>query len=242
MSDITANLQTIRERIADAALHSGRSPEAITLIAVTKTVPTPSIIAAIQAGISHFGENRVQEAAAKYAPQPGTENDGPDLVPRTGLTLHMIGNLQRNKAHRAAALFDWIQSIDRPELAATLNRARAELRPDEPLPVLLEVNLTGEASKSGVSPEHLSGLADAVTACPHLHPTGLMTIARMGAQEPELRRTFSNLRTLLEGLKRTHPGDWTHLSMGMSDDYPQAIAEGATMIRLGRALFGARTK
>jgi hypothetical protein len=139
-------------------------------------------------------------------------------------------------------MFDWVQSIDRPELAETLNRACADQRPTEPLPVLLEVNLTGEPGKSGVAPEALPGLADAVTACPHLHPTGLMTIARMDAQEPELRRTFSNLRTLLETLKRNHPGDWTHLSMGMSDDYTHAIAEGATMIRLGRALFGARPK
>lgn len=240
MSDITANLEIIRERIADAAQRSGRSSEAIALIAVTKTVPTTSIIAAIQAGISHFGENRVQEAAAKYAPQRGTENDGSHFVPRAGITLHMIGNLQRNKARRAVALFDWVQSIDRPELAETLNRACADQQLSEPLPVLLEVNLTGEPGKSGVSPKHLPGLADAITACAHLHPTGLMTIARMGAQEGELRRTFSNLRTLLESLQRTHPGDWTHLSMGMSDDYPQAIAEGATMIRLGRALFGAR--
>ncbi|HET6262450.1 MAG TPA: YggS family pyridoxal phosphate enzyme, partial [Chloroflexia bacterium] len=108
MSDITANLEIIRERIADAAQRSGRSPEAITLIAVTKTVPTDQITAAIQAGITHFGENRVQEAAAKYALQRGTENDGPHLVPRAGITLHMIGNLQRNKAHRAAALFEWV--------------------------------------------------------------------------------------------------------------------------------------
>jgi PLP dependent protein len=242
MSDITANLEIIREHIADAAQRSGRSPDAITLIAVTKTVPTAAIVAAIQAGISHFGENRVQEAAAKYAPQHGTENDAPDPVPRADITLHMIGNLQRNKAHRAAALFDWVQSIDRPELAESLNRARAEQRPHEPLPVLLEVNLTGETGKSGVSPQHLPSLAGTVTACPHLHPTGLMTIARQGAQELELRRTFSHLRTLMEALQRTHPGDWTHLSMGMSEDYPQAIAEGATMIRLGRALFGARPK
>ncbi len=240
MSDITANLEMIRERIADDAQRSGRSPDAITLIAVTKTVPTAHILTAIQAGITHFGENRVQEAAAKYAPQRGTENDGPDVVSRAGITLHMIGTLQRNKAQRAAALFDWVQSVDRPELAQALHRARAQQRPNEPLHVLLEVNLTGEPTKSGVSPEHLSSLADAVTACPHLYPTGLMTIARMGAPEPELRRTFSNLRTLLESLQHTHPGNWTHLSMGMSDDYPQAIAEGATIIRLGRALFGAR--
>ncbi|HEX9990396.1 MAG TPA: YggS family pyridoxal phosphate-dependent enzyme [Chloroflexia bacterium] len=242
MSDTTANLETIRERIADAAEHSGRSPDAVTLIAVTKTMPTTPILAAIQAGVTHFGENRVQEAAAKYAPQRGTENDGLDLVPRAGITLHMIGNLQRNKAHRAAAMFDWIQSVDRPELAETLDHACAEQRHGEPLPVLIEVNLTGEPSKSGIAPEHLPRLADTITACPNLRPTGLMTIARMGAQEPELRRTFSHLRTLMENLKHTHPGDWTHLSMGMSDDYPQAIAEGATMIRLGRALFGARPK
>ncbi|HYP42338.1 MAG TPA: YggS family pyridoxal phosphate-dependent enzyme [Chloroflexia bacterium] len=242
MSDIMANLEIIRERIADAAERSGRSPDAITLIAVTKTVPAAHIIAAIQAGITHFGENRVQEAAAKYAPQRGTENDGPDLVPRASITLHMIGNLQRNKAHRAAAIFDWVQSVDRPELAETLNRACAEQRPNEPLPVLLEVNLTGEASKSGVTPEDLPKLADTVTACPNLRPSGLMAIARMGAQEPELRRTFAHLRNLLEGLHQTYPGDWTHLSMGMSDDYTHAIAEGATMIRLGRALFGDRPK
>ncbi|HET9495285.1 MAG TPA: YggS family pyridoxal phosphate-dependent enzyme [Chloroflexia bacterium] len=223
---VAANLERVSERIARAAERSGRLPSDVILVAVTKTVATERILEAIAAGVTHFGENRVQEAEAKY---------GPGGIPREGLTLHMIGTLQRNKARRAAALFDWVQSVDRPEIARALDSAAAK-----PLPVLLEVNLTGEPSKSGVAPGDLPALAGAVTACARLRPVGLMTIARLDAPEAELRRTFAGLRDLLEKLRSTHPGDWRHLSMGMSDDYEIAIEEGANIVRLGRAIFGER--
>jgi uncharacterized pyridoxal phosphate-containing UPF0001 family protein len=126
------------------------------------------------------------------------------------------------------------------ELAHALDSASATERADAPLPVLLEVNMTAEPSKSGVSPADLPALAGALAGCAHLQPTGLMTIARLGARDAELRRTFAGLRDLLERLRAHHPGDWRHLSMGMTDDYEIAIEEGATIVRLGRALFGER--
>jgi pyridoxal phosphate enzyme (YggS family) len=226
-TSVAANLERVTERIARAAERSGRTPSDVTLVAVTKTVPPERIIQAIAAGVTHLGENRVQEAEVKFGPS--------GRIPRSDVTLHMIGTLQRNKARRAAALFDWVQSLDRPELAAALDSAAVK-----PLPVLLEVNLTGEPSKSGISPGHFPLLADIVAGCPNLQPFGLMTIARLGAPEAELRRTFATLRDLLERLRAGYPGDWRHLSMGMTGDYEIAIEEGATLVRLGRAIFGER--
>jgi pyridoxal phosphate enzyme (YggS family) len=236
-------LDEIRERITLAAGRSGRTSDAVTLVVVTKTIPVDRIQAAIEAGAVNLGENRVQEAEAKFEESnaPGT-NINTDKISRAGITLHMIGGLQRNKARRAVGLFDWIQSVDRPELLAALESAGAEQERTEPLSVLLEVNMTGEAAKSGITPAELPGLADALAACPHLRGMGLMTVARLGANEKELRSTFASLRHLLDMLKVGHPhaGDWKHLSMGMSDDYEYAIEEGATIVRLGRAVFGPR--
>jgi pyridoxal phosphate enzyme (YggS family) len=233
---IAGNLDHIREKIQRAAEHSGRSGADITLIAVSKTVPVGRIQEAISAGVSQFGENRVQEATEKFARPNFPE---PDKVTRAQIILHMIGTLQRNKARKAALLFDWLHSLDRPDLAFDLDRAVGDFR-TSPLPVLIEVNLTGEPSKSGISQSDLTRLADALAACHHLHASGLMTIARQDADETELRHTFSTLRSLLENLRTSHPGSWQHLSMGMSDDYEIAIQEGATMVRLGRAIFGER--
>jgi pyridoxal phosphate enzyme, YggS family len=246
MGAIADNLQAIQERMARAAERSGRAPDAVTLVAVTKTISVDRIRAAIEAGAVHLGENRVQEAAGKFE-EIGAEGTSinADKVSRAGITLHMIGGLQRNKARRAVGLFDWIQSVDRPELLDALESAKA----DESvgplpllLPVLLEVNVTGEKTKSGITPAELPRLADALAACQHLRGVGLMAVARLGAGEKELRSTFAGLRQLLDTLKETHPhaGDWKHLSMGMSDDYEYAIEEGATIVRLGRAIFGAR--
>ena len=236
---IAGNLSTIREKIERAAACAGRSADDITLVAVSKTVPVTAIQSAISAGITHLGENRVQEAYEKFA-LPGEVDEG--KIGKGGITLHMIGTLQRNKANRAAALFDYVQSVDRAELALSLEKAAAEGRGGRPLPVLLEVNLTGEASKSGISPQELPALADIVSGCSHLSGMGLMTIARQGAGEKELRATFSTLRNLLITLRAYYPltDRWQHLSMGMSDDYELAIEEGATIIRLGRAIFGER--
>ena len=239
----TYDLRTdaVRERMARAAERSGRALSDVTLVAVTKTIVVDRIRAAIEAGAVHVGENRVQEAEAKFEECVVAGIDT-DKVSREGITLHMIGGLQRNKARRAAELFDWIQSVDRVELLGALEKARAEGGKSQPLPVLLEVNTTGEEAKSGITPAELPRLADALAGCPHLRGMGLMTIARFGADEKELRSTFASLRRLLDALKESHPGegDWKHLSMGMSDDYECAIEEGATMVRLGRAIFGAR--
>jgi pyridoxal phosphate enzyme (YggS family) len=151
----------------------------------------------------------------------------------------MIGTLQRNKAREAVRFFDIVHSVDRPELAQALEHALSEEPTARKLPVLLQVNSTAEPTKSGVSPEALQDLAAALSRCPHLQPAGLMTIARLGADEVELRGTFSLMRRLLEGLQPSFP-TMQHLSMGMTDDYEIAIEEGATMVRIGRAIFGER--
>jgi pyridoxal phosphate enzyme (YggS family) len=233
---VAENLATIREKIERAAQRSGREAGEVTLLAVSKTVPVAAIEEAKRAGITHLGENRVQEALEKYSFR-GTPEQG--KISREGITLHMIGTLQRNKARRAAILFDWVQSLDRAELAWDLEKA-ALGRTEGPLPVLIEVNLTGEESKSGIAKEEVPGLADAIAGCPHLAGAGLMTIARQNADQTELRRTFATLRALGESLRSSYHGHWHHLSMGMSDDYELAIEEGATIVRIGRALFGAR--
>jgi pyridoxal phosphate enzyme (YggS family) len=241
MVAIADNLQAIRERIARAAEQSGRAPSDVTLVAVTKTVSVDRIKAAVEAGAVHLGENRVQEAANKFE-ELGIAGVDADKVSRVGITLHMIGGLQRNKARRASALFDWVQSVDTVELLEALEKARAGNTGSKPLPVLLEVNTTGEEAKSGIAPAELPRLADALAGCPHLRGMGLMTVARLGAGETELRSTFACLRQLLERLSISHPadGDWVHLSMGMSDDYETAIRFGATHIRVGTAIFGER--
>ena len=232
------NLRVVRERIARAAEASGRAADAITLVAVTKTHPVAMIEAARALGLVHLGENRVQEAEEKFAGQQGAASAG--LVSRSGLMLHLIGTLQRNKARRAATFFDAIDSVDRVDLVEALERHRAEAG-GPPLPVLIEVNVSGEASKSGAAPGDLDRLAEAVRAAPHLAPRGLMTIAPFEATEPELRRVFARLRALRDGLAARDPqAGWTALSMGMSGDYEAAILEGATEVRLGTALFGPR--
>ena len=238
MDSLAHNLQRVQERIATAARQAGRDPATITLIAVTKTQPAALIKEVVALGLTHCGENRVQEAGEKFA---GREEDGsPAQVARPGLTLHLIGPLQRNKAVRAAALFDSVDSVDRPELVAALDRARAATG-GPPLPVLLEVNVSGEASKSGVAPAAVPALAEAVRAATWLVPRGLLTIAPAGAGEAETRRVFAGLRALRDSLAAADPqAGWTALSMGMSSDYEWAVLEGATEVRLGTTLFGAR--
>ncbi|MEO5951107.1 MAG: YggS family pyridoxal phosphate-dependent enzyme [Chloroflexia bacterium] len=239
MSSVARNLEEIRERMSRAAERSGRSLEDVTLVGVTKTLPIERIREAIEAGVTHLGENRVQEADSKFASAGGP--DDVDKIGRDGITLHMIGGLQRNKARRAVELFDWVQSVDRVELAMSLDKAASEIGMSA-LPVLIEVNTTGEPAKSGVMPAELPRLADALGECKVLRGMGLMTVARINADETELRQTFGGLKRLLEGLKASHSGagEWKHLSMGMSDDYEIAIEEGSTMVRLGRAVFGER--
>lgn len=221
--DSNRNYQTVRERIAAAAQRGGHE---VRLLAVSKTQPAATVRTLAALGQRAFGENYVQEGLAK-------QGELADL----GLEWHAIGPLQSNKARDVAAHFDWLQSLDRVKLIGQLDR----LRPagTAPLQVLIQVNIDDEASKSGCAPEEIDALAEAVRAAPRLALRGLMTIP---APEPDLRRreaAFAHMRRLYENLQRSHPAIDT-LSMGMSEDFEAAIAQGATLVRIGSALFGPR--
>lgn len=230
MSALEERVTALREQIAAAAVAAGRDAASVRLLAVSKTFAAEHVIEAAGAGLRVFGENRVQEAEEKI-PAVGTPGG-------TRLEWHLVGRLQRNKARRAAALFDVIHSLDRAELARTLSNAAGELgrRPR----VLLQIDLDGEPQKGGATPEQAPALADEVAALPHLELAGLMTIPRAHADAESQRPAFARLRTLAEELKLRHPG-LTELSMGMSADFEVAIAEGATWVRLGTAVFGQRS-
>jgi pyridoxal phosphate enzyme (YggS family) len=219
--------EAVLARIADAASRSGRHPGAVTLVAVTKTVPVERVRAAVAAGLTVLGENRVQEAAGKV---PAVD----------GATWHLIGPLQANKARRAVALFDVVESVHTLELAARLASLATELRPWRPLPVLVQVNVDRDPAKAGFDPSSVTAAAEALDTLAGLEPRGLMTIGRFGAAPDEARATFAALRELGARLRATWPRLGPELSMGMSDDYEAAVEEGATIVRVGRALFGER--
>lgn len=228
MMNISDNLQAIRHRIAAAAHACGRDPADIALLAVSKTRPDADIIAAVAAGQHAFGENYVQE--------------GCDKVQRLAaaghvLNWHFIGPIQSNKTRQVAACFDWVHSIDRERIAQRLSEQRIAEKGE--LNVCIQVNVSGEASKSGVAPDQVAALADAVTRLPRLKLRGLMTIPEPTDDLALQRHRFAHLRHLLEELKEGgHALDT--LSMGMSQDLEAAIAEGATVVRVGTAVFGAR--
>lgn len=218
--DIERNLRELERRIDRAAERAGRSPADITIVAVTKGVAVEAIEAAIKAGIRHIGENRVQEARAKIERLSTLE-----LQPM----WHMVGHLQTNKVKTAVQIFDIIHSINSLRLAeAVSQRAQAII------PVLLQVNVSGEGTKSGFSVAELSQAAEEVARLPRLEVKGLMTIAPMVADTEEVRPIFQRLRQLRDEL------GLEHLSMGMTDDFEVAVEEGATMVRIGRAIFGQR--
>ena len=228
-SDIRANLDAVRERIASAAATAGRDPSDVTLVGVTKTLSVERIAAAIAAGLTILGENRVQEAEAKIPEIPGQDQ----------VSWHLIGHLQSNKARQAIRLFDAIQSVDSLKLATRLN-VLAEERARR-LPVLIEVNTSGESSKSGFGLEELPEAVPALGQLPWLEIFGLMTIGPFTRNEDAIRSSFRSLRALRDELRKDPFGvSWDTLSMGMSDDFEIAIEEGSTMVRVGRALFGER--
>ena len=250
MTNIEHNLQHIRSRIADAATRAGRDPNEITLVAVSKTFPADAVLAAYELGVRHFGENRVEEAAEKIPlfnqrlqtnhPTNALSNSRTIALP----TWHLVGHLQSRKAKDAAALFDFIQSIDSIALAKKLNDRAAAL--NKKIPILLEVNVSGEMSKYGFAPEPRDAFFDAVrgiVALPNLDVHGLMTVAPIAqnADDARPRSAFRALRALRDELRRELPShSLPHLSMGMTDDFEIAIAEGATIVRIGRAIFGER--
>jgi len=214
-------------QIAAACRRAGRRPEDVTLVAVTKTVPADRIRAAVAAGLTTIGENRVQEAAAK---RPEVD----------GATWHLVGPLQSNKARRALDTFDVIETVDSIELARRLDRLVAEAGGRAGLPVLLQVNVDRDPAKAGFDADALEAALDELLGLDHLLVRGLMTVGRLVEDAQEARPTFAALRALSERLRAGHAGLGPELSMGMSDDYPVAIEEGATIVRVGRALFGER--
>jgi pyridoxal phosphate enzyme (YggS family) len=227
---IADRVAAVRERIARAAARGGRRPQDVTLVAVSKTFPAEAVREAFAAGIHDFGENRVQEAEAKIAA-------GSDLRPQ-GLRWHLVGHLQSNKARRAAQLFDRIHSVDEIELGRRLDRIAAEL--GKALPVLVEVDLAGEATKSGLPEAELLPALEALRALGGLRVEGLMVIPPYEEDPERVRPFFVRLRQLRDRALAAGLLAGSELSMGMSHDFEVAIEEGATMVRVGTALFGER--
>lgn len=222
-----AALQFVRTRIARAAERAGRDPGSIRLLAVSKQQPVALVRAAAAAGQTEFGENYVQEGADKVAA----------LADLPGLVWHFIGQLQGNKTREVAERFDWVHAVDRERIASRLSAQRPH--DAAPLQVLLQVRLVDEPGKGGVTPAEAPALAAAVTALPQLRLRGLMCIPPPAADEEAQRRPFRQLRELLESLDAAgHRLDT--LSMGMSDDLEAAVLEGATIVRVGTAIFGRR--
>jgi pyridoxal phosphate enzyme (YggS family) len=232
--EIEANLLRVQERIAEAARRAGRN-EPILLVGVAKGQPLSRVRAGYTAGLRDFGENRVEEAGPKIEALSDLE----------GLHWHLIGHLQSRKVGLATGVFELIHSVDRVKIARLLDARAAES--DSRQPVLLECNVSGESSKAGwpmSRPEAWDAYRDdfeALLAMDHLEVRGLMTMAPMTEDKELVRSVFGRLRQLRDFLARTYPGDWSELSMGMTDDFEIAVEEGATIVRIGRAIFGERS-
>jgi len=221
-------IAAVRERITVAALAAGRDPAAVTLVGVAKSQPVERVRSGLDAGLADLGENYLQEARAHFEALAGRS-----------FRRHFIGTLQTNKTREAAQLFDWVHTVDRLRIAERLSAQRPESMP--PLAVCLQVHLGDESTKSGVAPAGLPALAGAVAALPRLRLRGLMSLPPEETDPARQRRWFAELRRLFEALNDAgHRLD--ALSMGMSGDFEAAIAEGATHVRIGTAVFGARTK
>ena len=222
---LRGNLEGVRGRIAAACARVGRKPEEVRLVAVTKSVG-PEAIRALQAlGVTDIGENRVQEALGKHETLGGS----------LGLRWHMIGHLQTNKVRHALRIFEMIHSVDSVHLAAEIDR-RAEV-PGLIVPILIEINASGEESKFGVQPAQLSSLLDGILALSHVRVEGLMTMAPFVEDPETVRPVFAALRELAAKARSATGLPMPHLSMGMTQDFEVAIEEGATMVRIGTALF-----
>ncbi len=231
---LSDRLDAIRERILRACQRAGRSPDSVTLIGVTKTFPIEDILEAREAGLRHFGENKVQELVSKAAQLPG-HVEGGDVY------WHMIGHLQRNKAKEVVRRADLFHGLDSLRLAEELDKRAAQV--GRVLPCLVQVNVSGEESKSGVEPGKTYDLLRELAAFQHIQVRGLMTIAEPVDDPEKVRPQFRLLRTLFEGYTpESGAGDtWAYLSMGMSSDFEVAIEEGATHVRIGSAIFGSRS-
>lgn len=234
-SFIAERADAVRDRIASAAQRAGRDPSGVTLIAVTKTHPLSTIDAALAAGLTDLGENRVQELAEKATQRPGQHAGG-------AVRWHLIGSLQSNKSRDAVELADLFHALDRAKLVRTLNAKATEA--NRVLPVLVQVNISGEDSKHGVHPDRAHDLIAQVAEASHLQAVGLMGMAAPARTDAEreriVRPAFAQLRALRDTYSGPDSESLLALSMGMSGDYEIAIEEGATHVRIGSALFGAR--
>lgn len=228
MSLVADNVAKLRERIAASAARAGVAPESIQLVAVTKRMPVEAIREAIEAGITAIGENRMQEALAKF-PEIGRD-----------VQWHLVGHLQSNKAGPAAELFDLIHSVDSPRIAHALSRSASQCGRD--LDILIQVNTSGEETKFGVSPQETVPLLEKIQGLPGIHVKGLMTIGPFRPNPEEARPSFHSLRRLSEKIRSLNIDgvEMTRLSMGMSGDFEVAIEEGANLVRIGTAVFGPR--
>jgi len=226
--DLAANLASIRGRIAAACVRANRDPASVTLLAVTKTQPAEVVSEAARLGLTLFGESKVQEAKAKIPLCSGR------------LSWHMVGHLQSNKARDAVSLFSMIQSVDSLLLAEEIN-SRAE-QASKTMPILLEVNIVGEASKFGYRPEQLLLDLEKLNGLPRLEIHGLMTVPPWSPLPERARPVFQRIRELKAQCEQILGAPLPHLSMGMSGDFEVAIEEGATLVRIGTALFGERSK
>jgi pyridoxal phosphate enzyme (YggS family) len=227
--DLAGNLRRVQDDIAEAASRTGRQPSEVTLVGISKTQPVEMLVELVRAGLRDVGENRVQEAAEKF-PRLRELLQGAELPLR-----HMVGHLQSNKAGLAVSLFDRIDSVDSLKLAQALSRRVA---PDGALPVLIEVYVGDDPSRPGVRPDDLLDLVGSILELPNLRVQGLMTVAPLGGST---RDAFAAVRALKHNVSETFPAvHFGVLSMGMSEDFREAISEGSTEVRLGTALFGPR--
>jgi pyridoxal phosphate enzyme (YggS family) len=231
LSTIRENLQLVRDKLVQSARRAARKPEEILLIGVSKTHPADAIREAYDAGLRHFGENRVQEWEGKFGALADLQ-----------ATWHLIGHLQSNKAARAAKAFHSVDSVDDFSLAERLDRAQAQKGTGQKLRVLIELHMGGEETKSGASEEDLPELAERIQTLPHLDFAGLMCIPPFRENPDEARPFFATLRTLKEQLESRIGRALPVLSMGMSHDFEAAILEGSNEIRIGTAIFGTRPK
>jgi pyridoxal phosphate enzyme (YggS family) len=236
-SDVAANLVEIHDRIAGACARAGRDPAGVRLVAISKRIPTGRVLAGVLAGQLDLGENRLQDALARQ------DELRAELVAAAGadaptIRWHFVGHLQRNKASKAAGRFALIHGVHSADLARRLDRKAGELGTVQP--VLLQVNVTAEPQKDGLATDAVEGVACEVAALKHLDLQGLMCMARFGDPEAQLRRTFATLRQLRDQAAAATGRPLPHLSMGMSGNFEAAIAEGATLVRIGTAVFGPR--
>lgn len=224
-ADVATRIAAVQERIALAAARAGRRADDVTLVGVSKTVGRPEVDAAYAAGLRHFGENRVQDALAKFTDPP------------TDLVLHLIGSLQTNKVRHAVGRFGLIHSVDRLSLIEALQERCAAAGADRQ-PILLQINVAGEEQKHGCAPADAGALVEAVLARSSLELRGLMTMAPLAAEPEATRPVFAALRELRDDLQRQYPeATLDELSMGMTNDFEVAVEEGATIVRVGRAIF-----